>query len=242
MRLHLYKATFVRPPISRFPLRPSFLKDYIFVKAQNLISRIAIVWSSKPSLFKRAQFKSDKAKLVPTAKALHRAMYDAVARGDKEALRQVCGVQLRQRFETAIDSRPPGRRYGWELVRYNKTLWRYPRIVDNKVAIPPLDVTTKDHRPPILRQVVVAIASRQRRVEYDYSKQGGGKVVPGSEKEVDVVENVVLNRTLDRDTFVPNADWVITALLGETTPEKWAEESELLKQYERATMAKKLRL
>lgn len=223
-------ATWVRPPLGRFPPSPSYLLSYLKVKGRDFLGRLAMTWSSKPSLLTPAQYRPQTGKIVPTAKALHVAMYDALARGDKATLRKVCGVVLADRFGTAIDARPAGRRYAWELLRYNKTLWRYPRIVDHKLT--PMQADPRDPKkqtPPILRQVVVAIASRQRRVEYDYSKEGGGRAVPGSEKEVDVVENVVLSQPLDRNTWVPRADWKIISLIGEMTPEKWVEEQETMR-------------
>jgi protein MBA1 len=204
-------------------------------------TRLGYRFSSKRGLFKPALYKPQTAKLVPTAKALHRAMYEALARGDKEGLHKVCGVELRNRFERAIDGRDPGRRFEWELVRYNKTLWGYPRIVDNKLNAIPIPDQRPNSRPPFLRQVVVAIASTQRRVQYDHSKAGGGRVVRGSEVEVDVVENVVMACTLDRDTYVAT-DWKIIALVDETTPEKWTQEMELVREFQLGDAAKKHRL
>lgn len=171
-------------------------------------------------------------------------MYDALARGDKDTLKRVCGIVLRDRFDTIIEARKPGQRFTWELVRYNKAVWRYPRIVDHKVAPLQPDARVPNRLPPIMRQVTVAIASRQRRVEYDYSRAGGGKVVPGSEKEVDVVENVVLSCTLNRKTFVAS-DWKIISLIGEMTPEKWAGEQAFMKEMqmtEQSRVQSKLKL
>ncbi|KAJ9160510.1 hypothetical protein NKR19_g3137 [Coniochaeta hoffmannii] len=231
----LIPSTWVRPPLGRFPRSPSYLYHYLFTKGRDFLGRLGMKWSSKPGLFKPALYKPNTSKIVPMAKAMHVAMYEALARGDKAALRKTCGAVLADRFAATIDSRPPGRRYGWELVRYNWTMpWRYPRIMDHKLTPLQRDPRLSDNaHPPVLRQVVVTIASRQRRVEYDYGKQGGGRVVPGSEKEVDVVENVVLSQPLDRDTWVPKADWKIISLIGETTPEKWREDKELMESMER---------
>lgn len=227
-------ATWVRPPLSRFPRSPSYLYNYLFVKGRDFLGRLGMKWSSKPSLLTPALYKPNTSKIVPMAKAMHVAMYEALAKGDKATLRKTCGAVLADRFGGAVDARPAGRRYGWELVRYNKTLWRYPRIVDHKLMPMQRDPRAAGRTPPpILRQVVVAIASRQRRVEYDYSRQGGGRSIPGSEKEVDVVENLVLSQPLDRDTWVPRADWKIISLVGETTPEKWKEDAEVMQTMER---------
>lgn len=220
----------MRPPLRRFPRSPRYLYNYLFVKTRDFLGRLAMTWSSKPSLLTAAQYRPQTGKVVPTAKALHVAMYEALARGDKATLRKVCGVVLADRLGAAVDARPPGRSYTWELLRYNKTAWRYPRIVDHKLT--PMQADPRDPKrqtPPVLRQVVVAIASRQRRVEFDHSKEGGGRAIPGSEKVVDVVENIVLSQPLDRNTWVPRADWKIISLIGEMTPEKWVEEQETMK-------------
>lgn len=224
----------MRPPLGRFPPSPGYLFSYLFVKGRDFLSRLGMKWSSKPTLLKPAMYKPNTSKIVPMAKALHVAMYEALAKGDKATIRKTCGTVLANRLIATVDARPAGRRYGWELVRYNKTLWRFPRIADNKLMPMQRDPRAGNRIPsPILRQVVVTIASRQRRVEYDYSKQGGGKVIPGSEKEVDIVENLVLSQPLDRYTFIPTRDWKILGLIGETTREKWKEDQEFNKTLER---------
>lgn len=232
--------TWVRPPLARFPPSGQYLYNYLKTKATDSLSRLGLWFSSKPGFFKPAQFKPNNKKLVPTAKALHRAMYEAVANGDKAALRQVCANALSSRFSMAIDARPPGRKYSWELLRYNKRIWLYPRVVNHKVVPLPADPSRPTLRRPILRQVTVAIASRQRRVEYVDSKDGGrGQPVPGSEKEVDVVENMVMSCQVDRDTFV-QTPWRIVGMVGEMTLEKFREEKQILDDMEAYEAAKKM--
>jgi protein MBA1 len=191
-------------------------------------------WSSKPSFLKPAMYKPNTSKIVPMAKAMHAAMYEALAKGDKATLRKTCGAVLADRFAATIDTRPPGRRYGWELVRYNKTAWGYPRVMDNKLT--PMQRDPRQGGKNVqtaVRQVVVAIASRQRRVEFDDSKLGGGRAIPGSEREVDVVENVVISQPLDMSTWAPRADWKIISLIGEMTPEKYLQEREVMESFDR---------
>ncbi|KAB5559968.1 hypothetical protein GE09DRAFT_1115127 [Coniochaeta sp. 2T2.1] len=229
----LLPMTWVRPPLSRFPRSWDYLKAYITTKARDLATRIGIEFSSKPTFFKKRLYKAHTRKLVPLAKALHINMYEAVAKGDKATLRTVCGTAMADSFVRLIESRLPGRKYGWELVRYNWKAWGYPRVVDHKL-IPSAGDPMNPYKPgDIIRQVVVAIASRQRRVEYEFTRESKEwREVPGSEKEVDVVENVVLNQALDRRTFAPLGEWKIISLVGEMTPEKFREERDLLKLIE----------
>lgn len=163
---------------------------------------------------------------------MHRAMYEAIAKGDKDSVRNICSAAFADRLSAAIDGRPPGRRYTWELVRYCKP-WIYPRVVDQKLAVMPKDPMRPQYSPPSIRQVIVAIDSVQRRVEHDWTKAGGGKVVPGSEKEMRVLEYVVLQRTVDRNTWV-QGDWKVLALTKETTPEQFFEGRALMKEAEKA--------
>jgi protein MBA1 len=156
-------------------------------------------------------------------------MYEAVARGDKLALKKVCGEHLASRFSKAIDARPAGRRYGWELVKYNSALF-WPRVLDNKIIQMGADKKMGVTRPPVIRQVVVGIMSRQRRWEVE-SVKGKDRVVEGSEKEQDVTEYVVLNCAMDRDTWI-QGDWRIIGTTSETTPEKWREAQQLLQDIE----------
>jgi mitochondrial protein MBA1 len=231
-----FPATFIRPPLSRLPPNPSYIWAYIKTKFRDFASRAATEFSSKPTLTTARRFKQQNSKVVAEAKSVHAAMYDALAKGDRGVILKVCSVSLSDRFVRMIDARPAGRRYGWELVRYNKT-WLFPRIVDNKVAPAPVDPSERARKGPrLIRQVVVAIHSRQRRVEYDWTREGGGRAIPGSEKEADVVENVVLNQVLDAKTFKPVTEWKILNLMSETTLEKWREEEELLKEMERMEM------
>lgn len=222
-------GAFVRPPISRFPPSPSFLYAFLKAKSFDLVGRIATVITSKPTFLTSAKFKQNNSQLVPTAKALHRAMYEAVARGDKLALKKVCGEHLASRFAKAIDARPAGRRYGWELVKYNSTMF-WPRVLDNKIIQMGADKKMGVTRPPVIRQVVVGIQSRQRRWEVENVK-GKDRVVEGSEKEQDVTEYVVLNCAMDRDTWT-QGDWRIIGTTSETTPEKWKETQRLLQDIE----------
>lgn len=158
-------------------------------------------------------------------------MYESLAKGDTLALKRVCGDHLAARFSAAIDARTAGRRYGWELVKYNKTIW-FPRVMDNKIIQMGADKRAGIMHPPVIRQVVVGIASTQRRWEVEVGRKGGEeRVVEGSEKVADVLEYVVLNCAMDRESWV-QGDWKIISTVGETTPEKWRENQRLMKDLE----------
>ncbi|KAK3695511.1 hypothetical protein B0T22DRAFT_109523 [Podospora appendiculata] len=227
-------ATFVRPPLSSFPREPrkflAFSWELAKIRFSDIMQRIMITFSSKPSMFKRARWRANNKSLIPVAKALHRTFSEAVATGDGEALQRVVVNQLLVPLMSSIETRPKGRRYGWELVRYNKPL-SYPRITSHKLAL------LGQGDSPIIRQAVVTIASRQRRVEYDDSPAGRGRVVLGSEKEVDLVENLLITTTVNPRTWVQD-DWRIFATVRQTTPEDWEAEQVLLKALEQQEISK----
>lgn len=222
---HHEPGTFVRPPLSRFPRSPKpffrFVSAWIKQRVRDFLTVQFYRFSTKPKIWKAPVFRPHKRQILPTAKALHSAMSEALARGDKEALRRVCCAPLYQRLCGTIERRPAGRRYSWELVRYNKA-WLYPRLVDDKIAVEQGSVFAR-------RQAVVAIASRQRRVDVDdTARGGGGRAVPGSEKEADLVEYLVLSASIDPRTSLQN-EWRIFGTVNPTTLESYESEVALLK-------------
>ena len=224
--------TFVRPPLSQFPRSPSKLSRFVYVWAKQKImdfaSLVLFKISTKPSFFKGATFKLHKKQIIPTAKAMHSTMCEALARGDRRALKAICCTPLYSRLGGIIEGRPRGKRYGWELVRYNKTLV-YPRVVDDKLIMMGVGM--------LARQAVVAIASRQRRVEYDDSPAGRGRVVPGSEKGVDLMEYVVLTSTINSRTNRQN-EWLLYGTIKPTTLESYEADKATLAELERTQLEK----
>lgn len=175
-------------------------------------------FASKPTIFKRAALDYKKSSLIPTAKALHRSMLEGLASGDKLAINKTCARKLATTLLTSIDSRPRGRRYSWELVKYTNKLF-YPSIKSHKLA-----PTDRERGSPIIRQVVVAISSKQRRGVYDSS----GLVIPGSEKEMDVVENVTIATLIDPKNGYKQYDWRIIGTIKPTTLESWAKDKKIM--------------
>lgn len=228
-------GTFVRPSLSQFPRSPrafwSFLRDYIVTSVRCRLQTIIIPFSSKPSLFKAARYKLNNSLLLLTAKAMHRSLAQALAEGDKDTLRKICTKRLSLPMLASIDRRPRSRRYTWELVRYNGS-WRNPRIVSQ--IIQPI---APGSDAPMIRQAVVAISSRQRRVEYEMKKVGQWEIVPGSEKEVDLTENLVLVSLVDQKTWRQD-EWYIVGTIQPTTPEEWADEKASIQALEQEQLQK----
>ena len=224
-------GTFVRPALSTFPRKPSdfsaFFWQFVRTKVSDLIARFALKWSSKPKVFARAQLKTSRSAIVLEAKALHRAMSEALAAGDTAALQRVCVDRLAMPLMSSIAQRPRGRRYGWELLGYTKAPL-YPRVASHKLA-----KMGADRDMPIIEQAVVSIASRQRRVTYEDSGASAatqpGRVVPGSEREADLVEHVIVTRTINPLTWHAG-EWRLFGTTKYTDPEDWKAEQEVLEQ------------
>ncbi|KAK3311433.1 uncharacterized protein B0T15DRAFT_75439 [Chaetomium strumarium] len=216
-------GTFILPPLSGFPKplgqKLRFLWYWLLTKGQEVVTNAAVKFTSKPSFFTRAAMQAKRSTLVPTAKALHRAMAEALASGDRDTINRICTKKLASTLIASIDGRPRGRRYGWELVAYTNRLF-YPSVKSHRIT-----ATSRDKYSPILRQAVVAISSRQRRVEYD----ARGQVVPGSEKEIVAVENVALACTYDPRTWT-QSEWRLIGTIQPTSLEAWKHEAEVLKR------------
>jgi protein MBA1 len=188
------------------------------MKGQEWLTNAGIKYSTKPTFWTASPLKVKKTTLVPTAKALHRTMAQALAAGDKDIINRLCTRALAGPYIASIQSRPRGVRYGWELLGYTRKLF-YPAIRSHKMS--PLG---KEKMSPIVRQAVVALSSKQRRVKYDVQ----GQVVPGSEKEVDVVEHVAMSCIIDPRTW-QHGEWHFIGSVKPTTYEGWVEERKILK-------------
>jgi len=175
-------------------------------------------FASKPTIFKRAALDYKKSSLIPTAKALHRSMLEGLASGDRLAINKACARKLATTLLMSIDSRPRGRRYSWELVKYTNKLF-YPTIKSHKLV--PID---RERGAPIIRQVVVAISSKQRRGVYDAE----GRVIPGSEKEMDVVEHVAMATLLLPKEGYKQQEWRLIGIIQPSTLESWTKDQKIM--------------
>jgi protein MBA1 len=146
-------------------------------------------------------------------------MAEALASGDRDTINRICSRKLAATLIASIDGRPRGRRYGWELVAYTNKLF-YPSVKSHRLTL-----ASNEKKSPILRQAVVAISSRQRRVEYD----ARGQVIPGSEKEIEAVENLVLMCTYDHRTWT-QGEWRILGTIKPTSAEQWKHEGQLMRR------------
>jgi len=142
---------------------------------------------------------------APAAVALHRQMYTAFAEGDLQTLTKICADGLLDSFTARIHAR--GREtVRWELVKYSKR----PRVMSNRAASLMIDGAG-------LRQAVVRICSTQRLTRY----RPDGTVVPGSGKEKDVQEYIVIQKKLFQGK---EEDWIVWGTTEETTLEKLEEQ------------------
>ncbi|KAM7205641.1 hypothetical protein V8F33_000967 [Rhypophila sp. PSN 637] len=224
-------GTFILPLASKLPREPAvlfpFLKAYIKTRFTDLAATYFAKFASMRSIFSRPAYKLKNSSVVATAKGLHRSMSEALASGDKATIRKVCADRMADTLIATIDARPAGKRYAWELIKYTHKL-RYPRIMSQKIA-----KIEQSHDAPMIRQVVVRICSRQRRVELDKN----GDVVPGSEREVDLAENIAMSTVLDPRTW-KQGEWRIIGTAKDTTPDSWDAEVNLMKQVEALEVTK----
>ncbi|KAI1472286.1 uncharacterized protein F4812DRAFT_7356 [Daldinia caldariorum] len=219
----LIPQTLVAPPLWRYPRQPSKFFQMLWLHIKTRYSALWAIMSmkvmSQPTPFiSRPLFKFHRAAAIPTAKALHVQMSEAMALGDKETLRSICTPELFQTLAATIDARPRGIRAEWELVRYAST-WLYPRVADWRTGYQPLP----NGDMKALKQIVVSIASVQRIARYDDSK--GGVKVPGSERVRKMVEHIVLQAAIDKNTYEAEP-WKIWGTLPETTYEEYRAELE----------------
>ena len=132
-------------------------------------------------------------------------MYTSFAEGDVVGLRKLCTDGLYDSFRARIGSRPKGEKILWELVNYNKR----SKLVSFRAARLPIEGAG-------VMQAVVRIASRQKLTRLVKGKSGGMEVVPGSGKEKDVVEYVVLQKQYES---WKEGEWQVWGTTKETTLE-----------------------
>jgi protein MBA1 len=152
-------------------------------------------------------------------------MLEGLASGDRMMINKSCARQLATNLLMSIDSRPRGRRYSWELVKYTNKLF-YPSIKSHRMV--PID---RERGAPIIRQAVVAISSKQRRGVYDAE----GRVIPGSEKEMDVVEHVAMATMVFPKEGYMQQDWRLIGIIQPSTLESWDKTQKIMEEVVRST-------
>ncbi|KAH9216170.1 hypothetical protein DL95DRAFT_297493 [Leptodontidium sp. 2 PMI_412] len=192
--LGLLEGTFITPTGSNAPKLSTSLSAFAKFHYQHLKTRLqdrfslAALYLSSPrrkqtrNFFKRS-IKLARKSIAPTAVALHRQMYTAFADGEITTLRDICTDGIYESFRSRLGHRQKGEKVLWELVRYNKGA----KLVSHRGAKIPVDGMA-------LRQAVVRISSTQRLTRWVKGKGGELEIVPGSGKEKDVVEYLVLQK------------------------------------------------
>jgi protein MBA1 len=151
----------------------SSFRDYLSLFILKITSPQGKRWYNRLIKLRRAR-------VVPTAIALHREMYSSFAAGDAITLRRICTDGIYDQFKARISSRPRGEKTVWELVKYNKRA----KIVSHRAARLPIDGAA-------VRQAVVRLSSRQKLSRYG----ADGILVKGTGKERDVVEYLVVEKS-----------------------------------------------
>ena len=232
-----FPETFVPPPLFKNFTQPKLwlrmLKARTHMRLLSWMTTMGVRVQSIPPKHFLPVYRPTKGPLVPTAKALHRSLFEAFARGDMAELRKVAVARLYNSLGEKVQRRAKYRRFEWHLVRYTSR----PRLLDHQTEKMPLN--EKGTAYMVTRQAVVAIASRQRLVEYDDAK--GGAVV--SDKEVDLVENVIIMANVDQNTYKTD-EWKIWGFADESTWEEYSNTlalAETQKKADEVKQASKLR-
>ncbi|KAK1967719.1 hypothetical protein LY78DRAFT_479797 [Colletotrichum sublineola] len=224
-------GTFVPVPFSQLDKSPAALWEYglarVKQRAKDLLTILGAKISSMPSWTSRPRARLDRAKIVPEAKALHQRLGEAMAAGDKDALREICTPRLFETLSATVSRRRAGERLTWELLRYTAR----PRVVSHKIAVmPPIG------RGPVLQQVVVAISSAQRLGKLD--RATGQPLAKDGLRLQSQTEYFVMSRQFDPKTWAPKK-WVVWGNTKATTLEGWRLEEKGMEQMEKQDFAKR---
>ena len=169
-------------------------------------------WKTRP------QFKARLSKIPPTAKIMYRELLEAFAAGDKETIKKVCTPHLASQYNNAIDKRSRGVGVRWELVKYSGS----PKLKSYMI----IPMNSKNNEV-LTEQAVVAISSTQRSSKWNTALN---QPVPGSERERDGVEYVVLKREYSKALWRPTTDWQIWGTTEPTTLKAIRDDMEMIKQ------------
>ncbi|EFQ29556.1 hypothetical protein CGRA01v4_14832 [Colletotrichum graminicola] len=224
-------GTFVPVPFSQLDKSPAALWEYavslLKQRAKDLLAIFGAKVSSMPTWTSRPRARLDRAKLVPEAKALHQRLGEAMAAGDKDALRDICTPRLYETLSATVSRRRPAERLTWELLRYTAR----PRVVSHKLAVmPPVG------RGPVIQQVVVAISSAQRLGKVD--RATGRPLAKDGLRVQNQTEYFVMTRRFDSKTWAPTK-WVVWGNTKATTLEDWRLEEKGIQHMEKQDFAKR---
>lgn len=196
-----------------------YCKEIIFQRFIDRAQIFAQAWKTKPTFFSRARFRAERKGVVEAALELHAEMSSCLAKGgraEKTRLTQICIGKLARSLVAAIETRPKGKNYRWELLQLKgRPFW--PRLIDHKWTV--IDVGIQQS----FRQAVVGIKSRQKLSQVD----AHGKELES--KEMDVTEYLVLWRSVDEDNLT-QGDWKIYGTLKEMTYEDILKEKSMMQR------------
>lgn len=199
--------------------RFTYYKELLIQRVTDRVQITSQTWRLKETFFSRAKLRAERKGVVDAALKLHAEMSSCLAKGgraEKARLGQICVPKLQRSLVAAMDTRPKGKSFKWELVDLKgKPFW--PRIIDHKWT--DVDVGIQQS----FRQAVVGIKSKQRLTEVDEN----GK--EGKSKEMDVTEYVVLWKSIDRANLT-QGNWKIYGTLKPTTYNELLKEKAMIKK------------
>ncbi|KAH7309004.1 hypothetical protein B0I35DRAFT_482751 [Stachybotrys elegans] len=232
----LFPGTFTAMPFSETLTSPSHFLNYNWLHLKAYLSDVLALLSLKlqsiPGWTSRPRWKFKRAQIAPTAVALHREVLEAFAAGDGDTIRKRCSRSYAAKFIAAIERRKPQEQMHFEMSS-SRSLF-YPKLKTHRISKIPPEVGFS----AVMEQAVVAVKTRQRAWK---TLKKGGKVVPGSERDQERVEYVVLYRISNSETY-KLGDWHVWGSLdGPTTMESYLEDLAMieLEQLERAGWNKK---
>ncbi|KAI0020653.1 hypothetical protein F4780DRAFT_779334 [Xylariomycetidae sp. FL0641] len=207
----LTPGTTIPPPLSRWPRQPRKVLHLVWLLLKNkVLNKMGMVGLQLQSMKETGkwtpQLKPGRKTALPAAREYHVQMLSAMARNDKETLRQVCSTAIYHDLCSAIDRRPGNSRTEWELIRYVKP-WRYPRLTDFRVSLQPKSDDPRQGMR-LIRQAVVTINSVQRVARFETKMVGPpGRAkpsevpVPNSDRTRTLLEHIVIQSSINDKTY-----------------------------------------
>ncbi|SPN99762.1 uncharacterized protein DNG_02613 [Cephalotrichum gorgonifer] len=210
----LLPGTFVPLPLSKWPMSPLRFFKYLYARLRTAGECTLMTWgfrlSSMPKGTFRPRFKPQTRQIVPTARALHRRLNEAIAAGDLASLREVCHEPLYNILARTVAGRKKGETLEWAVVKSHSPLL-LPRTVFHRAAIVP------DSRWG-QQSAVVRFDTTQR-----LTRRGpDGEPVKGGAKAQRKTENMVIMRSVDGKNYEPE-EWKVWGFEEEMTLEAWEE-------------------
>ena len=166
---------------------------------------------------------------APTAMALHRQLYQALADGDRHEIADIAAEGLKKRLVDKVRARPDDVVLFWDLLRY---IGR-PRVVSHRASAIPLQ--EGETLSNYVRQAVVKVTSLQKLTRSIHSEEredeGERNWEPPAETEKQVTEYVVVQKWCNRGN---EGDWKIWGTVEETPVEKFDEVANMTRAQSRA--------